>query len=153
MKSGIDAAANIRNHNSKISDLNTMILKQYVLQFKDDHPEFVRFLSFIVSFPVSEAIVESWGSSLEYIYRKKHNIKDGSGLKDVGTVDMLAFIKLNGPPPCMLSNKELYEKALCMKFKGEYRSHFIYSARHLKTTSRVIEKIQKGCDVLPCYLK
>ena len=74
----------------------------YVLEFKHDHPQLVRFLSFVVCFPVSEAVVESWGSSLEYIYKKKHNVQDGIGLAEVGTVDKLAFIRLNGPPPAML---------------------------------------------------
>ena len=66
---------------------------------KNEHVSFVRFLSFIVCFPVSEAVVESWGSSLAKYIKKKHAVKDGIDLENVGTVDMLTFIRLNGPPP------------------------------------------------------
>ena len=85
----------------------------------------------------------------------KHNVKDGSGLDDVGTVDNLAFIRLNGPPPSMLSNTSLYRDALCLRFGGEYKSHFIHAGSHLKTISKVITRIQTPhcANVLPCFLK
>ena len=76
--------------------------------------------------------MESWGSTLENIYKKKHAIKDGGSLDDVGTVDRLAFIRLNGPPPSMLKNVALHRDALTLMYNGDYSTKFIHTASHLK---------------------
>ena len=101
-----------------------------------------------------EAIVESWGSSLENIYNKKHCVKDGHGLEDVGTVDRLTFIRLNGPPPSMENNRCLYKDALTLMFNSEYASHFTHSGQQLNTTSKVVGRIlaPQESSILPCYL-
>ena len=66
----------------------------------DKHPSVTRLFGFNICFPVSEAIVESWGSSLDNVYQKKHNTYDSvDDMDDAGTVDMLVFIRLNGPIP------------------------------------------------------
>ena len=150
---GIKTVVNLRK-NENINDLCVNVIKQYVLNYKSDHSQFVRFLSFIVCFPVSEAIVESWGSSLENIYNKKHCVKDGSDLYDVGTVDRLTFIRLNGPPPSMTHNRCLYKDALTLMFGGDYACHFIHSGQQLNTTSKVVSRIQAPPEssILPCYL-
>ena len=78
IKFGLDYVDKLRRNESVI-DLTINVIKQYVLHFKNDHSLFVRFISFIVCFPVSEAIVESWGSSLENIYNKNTMFKMGKG--------------------------------------------------------------------------
>ena len=120
---GISTVVNLRA-NENINDLCINVIKQYVLIFQYDQCcQFIRFISFVVCFPVSEAIVESWGSSLENIYNK-HCVKDGSNLYNVGTVDHLTLIRLNGPPLSMTRNKCLYNDALNMMFSGDYACHF-----------------------------
>ena len=60
-------------------------------------------MSFCVSFPVSEAIVESWGSTISHLYALKHHPGEvDDDIAETGTIDKLTFIKLNGPPPGML---------------------------------------------------
>ena len=136
-----------------INDLCINVIEQYVLNFKYDHCQFIRFILFIVCFPVSEAIVESWGSSLENIYNKKHCVKDGSDLYDVGTVDCLTFIRLNCPPPSMTHNICLYKDALTVMFSGDYACHFLHSGQQLGTTSKVVSRIQAPAEssLLPYY--
>ena len=114
----------------------------------------MRFLSFIVCFPVSEAVVESWGSSLENIYKKKHAVKDGIDLENVGTVDMLTFIRLNGPPPSAKKNFELYKNALTLMYKGSFSGHFVHLGNKVPLTSKTISNRQSPAEgsILPCYL-
>ena len=51
-----------------------------------------------VCLPTWEGILESWGSSIEHLFKIKPNTKEGLELGNNGTVDKLAFIRLNGPP-------------------------------------------------------
>ena len=47
--------------------------------FVKAHPEcsdIIKLMSFCVSFPVSEAIVESWGSTISHLYANKHHYKE-----------------------------------------------------------------------------
>ena len=115
----------------------------------------VRLLSLCVSFPVSEAIVESWGSTISHYYDIKHNPGEpNDDLKEPGTVDKLTFIRLNGPPPGKASNKKLFESALCKHFNSvDYARHFINSERFSRVTSKVVTRILNAdeCNVLPCY--
>ena len=69
-------------------------------------------MSFCVCFPVSEAIVESWGSTITHLYSLKHNPKENKvDVAETGTIDKLTFIKLNGPPPGMMKNRNIEESS------------------------------------------
>ena len=94
------------------------MFKQFVLQYKDTAPNIYKFLSYIVSLPTSEA-----------------------DLDDTGTVDKLAFIRLNGPPPGCIKNRKLLKTALNLMYKSDYAPHVLYMGRNLKTTPVVVERI------------
>ena len=115
---------------------------------------FVYFLSYIVSLPTSEAIVESWGSTIDYLNKIKRNVFESTDTSETGTVDKLAFIKLNGPPPGLKSNRIFLKEALTLMFKGNYQKHFIHSGQKLKATSKVVSRITQGNEqeIQPCFL-
>ena len=140
------------NDQSITKDFNESVYKQFVLKNKDTSKYLYKFLSFVASFPTSEAIVESWGSSIEHIYKKKTHTREGLDLSDTGTVDKLVFLRLNGPPPGLLQNKKLFKSALCLMFKGDFSSHFLHIGRNLNATSLVIDRIHNADDALPCFL-
>ena len=129
------------------------VLKKFVFKNKEICPVIFKFLSFVVSLPTSEAIVESWGSTIDYLNKSKRNTYECLDSKDTGTVDKLAFIKLNGPPPGLKTNKKMLEYALTLMFKGPYSSHFIHLGKNLGTTSKVMTRIVNGdkSTVLPCF--
>ena len=85
---------------------------------------------------------------------KRHALETLS-TAETGTVDKLAFIKLNGPPPGLKSNKTMLTAALTLMFNGPYSSHFIHSGQRVGCTSKVISRIIDGdaSYVLPCFLK
>ena len=103
-------------------------------------------------FPTSKAIVESWGSSIDHIYKNKHHTREGLELDNTGTVDKLVFIRLNGPPPGLSQNKKLFKRALCLMCKGDFSSHFLHIGRVLKATSLVIDRISNTDNALRCFL-
>ena len=71
-----------------------------------------KFLSFCICFPVSEAIVESWGSTITFLYSLKHHPGEvNDDIDETGTIDKLTFIKLNEPPPAMDSTKNVEESS------------------------------------------
>ena len=68
------------------------VIKSFVSDMGDKLPVITELLLFSICFLISEAIVESWESSLNAVY-KKHNTRDLiDDLKDPGTVDMLTFV-------------------------------------------------------------
>ena len=131
-----------------------ILLKRFVNEVHDC-PELVCLLSFCVSFPVSEAIVESWGSTISHFYSIKHNPGEPSDdLLEPGTVDKLSYIRLCGPPPGMISNKRLFKDALYKHFKSDYAKHFVNTEAFNRLTSIVVCRITNPgdlSDVLPCY--
>ena len=92
--------------NTHSFNFNSFYLKHFVLEHKENCHAIYNFLSFVVCFPTSEAIVESWGSTIDYLNKCKRNVYETSDILETGTVDKLAFIKLNGPPPGLKSNKK-----------------------------------------------
>ena len=144
-------ATKFRNDGSITSDFNISVFKQFVARNKDTAKSLFRFLSFVACFPTSEAIVESWGSSIDHIYKNKPHTREGLELDNTGTVDKLVFIRLNGPPPGLLQNKKLFKSALCLMFKGDFSSHFLHIGRDLKATSLVIDRISNTDNALPCF--
>ena len=134
------------NMNTQSFNFNTLYLKRFVLEMKTNCQTIYKFLSFVVCFPISEAIVESWGSTIDYLNKCKRNVYETSEILDTGTVDKLAFIKLNGPPPGFKANKKLLKNALTLMFDGSYANHFSHS-NNVGATSKV------GCNdkLLPCF--
>ena len=94
------------------------------------------FLSYVVSFPNSEAVVQSWGSSIDLLNKNKPHAMEVIGLDDTGTIDKLAFVRHIGPPPGFQQNKVTY-----------FTKDFLHvGGRNLKTTSLVIERIMNSND-------
>ena len=62
-------------------------------------------------------------------------------LSDTGTIDKLAFIRLNGPPPSLAKNKMMLKAALQLMFNGDFAKNLLHNGQKLKTTSIVIERI------------
>ena len=92
-------AVEFHKENSVPSEfINICLLEQSVLKNKEYAKTLFNILFFAVWLPTSEAIVESWGPSIDYIFKVKPNTKKGLELENTGTVDKLAFIRLNGPP-------------------------------------------------------
>ena len=128
-------------------------LKQFVFKHHETCPVIFKFLSFTVCLPISEAIVESWGSTIDFLNKTKRHALETLSTAETGTVDKLAFIKLNGPPPGLKSNKTMLTAALTLMFNGPYSSHFIHSGQRVGCTSKVISRIIDGdaSYVLPCF--
>ena len=75
-------------------------------------------------------------------------------MEDTGTVDKLAFIRLNGPPPGLKSRKWL-KASLGLMFKDGYAKHFQHTGKSLNLTSKVVSRIIDGGNkqsILPCFL-
>ena len=99
-----------------------------------------------MSFPTSEA-VESWGSSIDLLNKNKPHAKEVIGLDDTGTIDKLAFVRLNGPPRGFQQKRRLFKSALQLMYKDDFTKDFLHvGGRHLKTTSLVIERIRNSND-------
>ena len=112
------------------------------------------FLSYVASFPTSEAVVETWGSSIDHLNKNKPHAKGVIGLDDTGTIDKLAFVQRNGPPPGFHQNRRLFKSALQLMYKGDFTKDVLHvCGRNLKTTSLVIERIMNSNDnILPCFM-
>ena len=103
------------------------LFKQFVHNYKGSCPLMFSMLSFIVSFPTSEAVVESWGSSIDHLNKTKPHTKEVLNVSDTGTIDKMVFIKLNGPPPGFRKNKRILKSALLLMFNGDslHTSHIL----------------------------
>ena len=129
------------------------MFQQFVLQYKDAAPNMYMFLSYVVSFPTSEEVVESWGSAIDHLNKNKYNTREGMGLDDTGRIDKLAFVRLNGPPPGSIKNRKMLKTGLNLMDKGDYAPHVLHMGKKLKTTSVAVERIlNASSNVLPCFL-
>ena len=88
--------------------------------------------SFIICFPTSEAVVESWGFSIDHLNKTKPHTKVVVDFSDIGTIDKMVFIKLNGPPPGFRKNTKMLKSALLLMFNGDFASHFVHSGQKLR---------------------
>ena len=122
--------------------MNTVkFLKQVYSKLDSDSMAEVKyFLSCIITFPVSEAIVESWGSVIDKVIADKVAFKESTG-DDADITEKLVFIKVAGPSAGAASNRKLLKRALTLMYKGsDYAKHFLRP--HGKGyTSKVITKI------------
>ena len=119
-------------------------------------PDLVRLLSFCICFPVSEAIVETWGSTISRVHQHKpHSKEPVNDVTRTGTVDKICFIMLNGPPPGRKANDRFLEQALYLHFNSEYSRHFVNTTRYERITSKVVERVLKPppthAKILPWY--
>ena len=113
-------------------------------------------MSFVVAFPTSEAIVESWGSTIDCLNKSKRNVLEVQNVHETRTVDKFAFIRLNGPPPGLKSNKQILKAALNLMFKDGFSKHFTHKGQSLNITSKVVNRITESEDkqlVLPCFFE
>ena len=69
-----------------------------------------------MSFPTSEAVVESWGSSIDHLNKNKLHAKEVIGLDDTGTINKLTFVRLNGPAPGFHQNRRLFKSAMQLMY-------------------------------------
>ena len=92
----IDKVKKIRGDGETIS--MTTLLKQVYRDSIKEYKIGCKFLSFVVSFPVSEAIVESWGSVVDDIIKEKHRFKEFNQIEKFDIVEKLTFLRINGPP-------------------------------------------------------
>ena len=70
--------------------------------------------------------------------------------------DKLTFVKLNGPPPGMLKNQNILERALVSHFNCNFASHFVNTSKFERGTSVVVNRILNPVGtqidaILPCY--
>ena len=152
------AACDYRGGNYSFTNFNQHVFKQFISSHSEKCPVLYRFLSFVVALPTSEAIVESWGSSIDHLHKIKPHTSEVTDKEDLtsetGTVDKFAFIKLNGPPPGLGKNVKILKAALNVMFKDNFAKHFTHAGSNLKLTSKVVSKILNGNDkqsVLPCF--
>ena len=138
---------------NKCRDPVVKILKKFV-NLQPECLDLIKLLSLCISFPVSEAVVESWGSTISHLFSNKHSPKEPiNDVTNTGTIDKLAFLKLNGPPPGMLKNRDLFKKSLEVHYKGDYSSHFINRTGINTLTSKVVHRILEppAEKIFPCF--
>ena len=83
------------------------------------------FLSCIVSFPVSEAIVESWGSVIDKVINDKVAFTESSS-DTADIIEKFVFTKMAGANAGAVSNRRLFKRALTLMFKGsDYAKHLM----------------------------
>ena len=93
------------------------------------------------------------GSTITFLYSLKHHPGEfNDDIAETGTIDKLTFIKLNGPPPAMESNKTMWERALISHFKSDFALHFINTTKLPQAASKVVQRIFNPNieNILPC---
>ncbi|GBM54704.1 hypothetical protein AVEN_13052-1 [Araneus ventricosus] len=103
----------------------------------------MKFIVFNISIPLSEAICESWGSTIDKIVQKRPTTIDGDDAA-VGTTDERMFIFSNGAPPGYKSVRKLLKAAIVAMYWPNFHKHFVNSTSPLMSqylTSKVIDRI------------
>lgn len=102
--------------------------------------------------------MESWGSVIASVMLKRPAASDTSNLVDVGTIDKLVYILINGPPAGYKGNKRLLKLALCNKYGTSFHKNFKPASKSKLmsevVTTKVISRIQNELNdtTLPCFL-
>ena len=73
--------------------------------------EIKHFMSCVVAFPVSEAIVESWGSVIDNVISHKTAFKEADSPDEADMTEKVVFVKLVGPSAGAVSNRKLFKRA------------------------------------------
>ena len=94
-------SANDLRGNCSVSMFNQNIFKQFVAINKEKCQLLFKFLSNVIALPTSEAIVESWGSSIDLLHKIKPHTKEVTDTlsltSDTGTEDKTAFSETKWP--------------------------------------------------------
>ena len=111
---------------------------------QDTLSEVKYFMSAVVAFPVSEAIVESWGSVIDNVISNKIAFKEADSPDITDMTEKVVFIKLVGPSPGAASNRKLFKRALILMYDGtDFAKHFTVKSRK-GFTSKVVGRITSG---------
>lgn len=131
------------------------LIKLAVIELKNKYPYIIKFLTYVLAIPVSEAICESWGSVINDVMLRRPMANDGN-INELGTTDMRVYILLNGPPPGYKNTRKILKAALVEKYGISYYKHFKYISTSVINqkciTSKVVSRIlddSSGC--LPCF--
>ena len=134
-----------REKNSDVKINTSSFLKLLYSKLDVDNMAEVRyFMSCMITFPVSEAVVETWGSVIDRVIANKIAFKESESVETTDTPEKVVFIKLIGPPAGASSNRKLFKRALTLMYKGnDYGKHFM--APYGKgIVSHVIERLTSG---------
>ena len=77
-------ACEYRGGNYSFNNFNQHVLKLFMSTHSENCPVLYRFLSYVVALPISEAIVESWGSSIDHLHKIKPHTTEVTDLLIVG---------------------------------------------------------------------
>ena len=98
----------------------SMLLKQVYGKLDDDTKSEVKHLmSCIVTFPISEAIVESWGSTIDSLIQNKVAFKEMHTVDTIDVTEKIDFNKLGGPSAGSSANRKLFKWALILMYGGQ----------------------------------
>ena len=102
------------------------------------------FMFCMITFPVSEAVFETWGSVIDSVIANKIAFKESESVETADTTEKVVFIKLTGPIAGASSNRKLFKRALTLMYKeSDYRKNFM--APYGKgIVSNVIERLTSG---------
>ncbi|GBN26782.1 hypothetical protein AVEN_270269-1 [Araneus ventricosus] len=92
---------------------------------------------------MSEAICESWGSTIYKIIKKRPTLIEGDEAA-VRTTDNRMFIYSNGAPSGHKSVRKLLKAAIVAMYGPNFHKHFVNSTSPLMSqypTSKVIDRI------------
>ena len=127
-----------------ISNTQKLLKQIYGKADADSMAEARYFLSCVVCFPVSEAIVESWGSVIDKVISNKVAFKESSD-ESADITEKVVFIKTAGPTAGAVNNRKLFKRALTLMYKGsDYPKHFMRPHGSKGMCSKVVSKITDG---------
>ena len=135
----------IRNDGNKEQINSSLFLKNVFSSLDDDTMYEIKYLmSCVVTFPVSEAIVESWGSVIDKVINDKVAFAESVDVSRIDITEKFVFIKIVGPSAGSISNRKLFKRALTLMYGGkDYAKHFMRP--HGKGfTSKVVSKLTFG---------
>ena len=109
---------------------SSMFLKQVFGLLEDDSVSEARYLmSCIVTFPVSEAMVESWRSVIGKVINDKVAFKESVNQDSIDITEKFVFIKVVGPCVGATSNRKLFKKAIINVRRERLRKTFYEALR------------------------
>ena len=102
------------------------------------------FMSCVVAFLVSEAVVETWGSVIDKVISSKISFKESEDIEKVDITEQIVFLKLVGPSIGATSNRRLFQRALTLMYNGRDYPKLFMSPRAKGFTSVVIQILTGG---------
>ena len=92
----------------EISEIRHLIKKAYN-KLNSNCSKVCYFMLKVVCFPVSEVIVESWGSVIDEIVKSKKRFKQQVDSESTDNTEKLCFIRLNGPKSGKINIRKLFD--------------------------------------------